>query len=368
MCLFCCCLLAFFFALFQLILCGYVWSLQLSDNKPERGSCDNTDDEKEEAEELANEANMSLPELMAKYGEAFDNEEDGEDTDKTRQAKKHLKALAQKVGYSIDFGLDDDEEEADQEDGEGKEKKEGESEASEAAGQCNGSEAESSGGRRGRKARKPSKAQAGPVNVSPSDDTAAATAKEAGSNKATPGKDSKVPEAEEERAGEGDVEEDSDEDSSDSDYQQAEKESSDDDDEDEDDDDNDEEDGEKDEEVEEDADEDDDNDEDSEEEEDNMEDSIVSGEMDDEEDFPVGVGKSSGSTAVAALLVDDQLIVANTGDSRCVLCRNGTAVAMSEDHQPENEEERKRIERAGGTVSEYGRVNNGLNMSRAIGK
>ncbi|RWS03138.1 putative protein phosphatase-like protein [Dinothrombium tinctorium] len=78
-------------------------------------------------------------------------------------------------------------------------------------------------------------------------------------------------------------------------------------------------------------------------------------------------GKESGCTAVVALLRGNQLYVANAGDSRCVLCRNGKAVDMSVDHKPEDELERQRIEKAGGEVTSDGRVNGGLNLSRAIG-
>jgi protein phosphatase 1G len=40
-------------------------------------------------------------------------------------------------------------------------------------------------------------------------------------------------------------------------------------------------------------------------------------------------GSSSGCTAVVTLLRDKQLFVANAGDSRCVLCRDGRAIEMS---------------------------------------
>lgn len=75
----------------------------------------------------------------------------------------------------------------------------------------------------------------------------------------------------------------------------------------------------------------------------------------------------SGCTAVVALLRDRELVVANAGDSRCVLCHEGKAVDLSIDHKPEDEEEKQRIEAAGGKVTGDGRVNGGLNLSRAIG-
>ncbi|KAF7273897.1 putative protein phosphatase CG10417 [Rhynchophorus ferrugineus] len=78
-------------------------------------------------------------------------------------------------------------------------------------------------------------------------------------------------------------------------------------------------------------------------------------------------GSSSGCTAVVALLKGTELFVANAGDSRCIICRNGQAVEMSFDHKPEDEPERSRIIKAGGKVTGDGRVNGGLNLSRAIG-
>ena len=38
----------------------------------------------------------------------------------------------------------------------------------------------------------------------------------------------------------------------------------------------------------------------------------------------------SGTTACVALFTPTQLVVANTGDSRAVLCRRGRAMRMSE--------------------------------------
>lgn len=78
-------------------------------------------------------------------------------------------------------------------------------------------------------------------------------------------------------------------------------------------------------------------------------------------------GSDSGCTACVVLLHKNHLVVANAGDSRCVLCRNGKAVDLSFDHKPEDDPERTRIEKAGGKVTADGRVNGGLNLSRAIG-
>ncbi|XP_044248655.1 probable protein phosphatase CG10417 [Drosophila takahashii] len=78
-------------------------------------------------------------------------------------------------------------------------------------------------------------------------------------------------------------------------------------------------------------------------------------------------GKDSGCTAVVCLLHGRDLYVANAGDSRCVISRNGKAIEMSLDHKPEDEEEASRIIRAGGRVTLDGRVNGGLNLSRALG-
>ena len=79
-------------------------------------------------------------------------------------------------------------------------------------------------------------------------------------------------------------------------------------------------------------------------------------------------GYDSGCTAVVALIRDRDLYVANAGDSRCVLCRGGKAVDLSVDHKPEDDEELARIKKAGGMVSFDGRVNGGLNLSRALGE
>ena len=77
-------------------------------------------------------------------------------------------------------------------------------------------------------------------------------------------------------------------------------------------------------------------------------------------------GPQAGCTAVCAMVLGNHLVVANAGDSRCVLSRNGTAIALTEDHKPTNDEEFDRICKAGGFVAD-GRVNGSLNLSRALG-
>uniref|UniRef100_A0A0E0F735 protein-serine/threonine phosphatase n=1 Tax=Oryza meridionalis TaxID=40149 RepID=A0A0E0F735_9ORYZ len=110
----------------------------------------------------------------------------------------------------------------------------------------------------------------------------------------------------------------------------------------------------------------------------------------------------SGSTAAVILIVDGQIIAANVGDSKAFLCseshdsyhqkrkrrrkrnsnnRDDFALAnydgpfynvkeLTKDHHPDREDERSRVEAAGGYVLEWAgvhRVNGELALSRAIG-
>lgn len=77
----------------------------------------------------------------------------------------------------------------------------------------------------------------------------------------------------------------------------------------------------------------------------------------------------SGSTAVVALVGGGHVAVANCGDSRAVLCRNGRGVPLSFDHKPERPDEMRRVESLGGQVVFWNgyRVLGVLAMSRAIG-
>lgn len=76
----------------------------------------------------------------------------------------------------------------------------------------------------------------------------------------------------------------------------------------------------------------------------------------------------AGCTAVVAFKRGNMLYVANAGDSRAVLCRaDGVALPLSEDHKPNQPRELARIHAAGGFVTQIGRVNGNLNLSRSLG-
>lgn len=79
--------------------------------------------------------------------------------------------------------------------------------------------------------------------------------------------------------------------------------------------------------------------------------------------------QTQGCTAVVALVKDGKITVANAGDSRAVLARDGKAFALSDDHKPHRPDEKARIENLGGKVVHYGvpRVQGDLAVSRALG-
>lgn len=75
----------------------------------------------------------------------------------------------------------------------------------------------------------------------------------------------------------------------------------------------------------------------------------------------------AGCTANVVLVTKTHVYCANAGDSRAYLCtKSGDVISLSTDHKPDVEAERIRIQNAGGYVSE-GRVNDNLNLTRAIG-
>jgi len=82
---------------------------------------------------------------------------------------------------------------------------------------------------------------------------------------------------------------------------------------------------------------------------------------------------AAGCTACSAIITPTEIYVGNSGDSRAVLARKPKTaggkfrcIPMSEDHKPDNAEEKARIEKAGGFV-EDNRVKGVLNLSRSIG-
>lgn len=81
------------------------------------------------------------------------------------------------------------------------------------------------------------------------------------------------------------------------------------------------------------------------------------------------IANYTGCTATVVLITKDDYYCANAGDSRTVLGRSSgvkKCEPLSEDHKPDNEAEKARIEAAGGFVEEN-RVNGSLNLSRSIG-
>lgn len=74
-----------------------------------------------------------------------------------------------------------------------------------------------------------------------------------------------------------------------------------------------------------------------------------------------------GTTAIVATVIAGRyVVVANTGDLRCIMSVNGSAKTLSFDHKPSTMGERVRIENSGGYVM-CGRVNEVLALSRAFG-
>lgn len=75
---------------------------------------------------------------------------------------------------------------------------------------------------------------------------------------------------------------------------------------------------------------------------------------------------SAGTTALTALILERNMLIANAGDSRAVLGKRGRAVELSRDHKPNCTSERLRIEKLGGAVYD-GYLNGQLSVARALG-
>jgi protein phosphatase 2C family protein 2/3 len=88
----------------------------------------------------------------------------------------------------------------------------------------------------------------------------------------------------------------------------------------------------------------------------------------------LGEGRSAGAAALALLVHDHVLYVANAGDCRAVLCEGGAAVPLSVDHTPALPRELERIQRHGvrvkhGRLRVTSRTGEGLslNVTRGFG-
>jgi len=77
---------------------------------------------------------------------------------------------------------------------------------------------------------------------------------------------------------------------------------------------------------------------------------------------------SAGCVGCVALIRGDSLHIANLGDCRAVLCRQGEMTALTVDHRPQdNDGERERLEGLGVEVSSDGYVHGRIGVSRAFG-
>ncbi|KAL6993350.1 protein-serine,threonine phosphatase [Sarracenia purpurea var. burkii] len=76
--------------------------------------------------------------------------------------------------------------------------------------------------------------------------------------------------------------------------------------------------------------------------------------------------RSSGTTALTALILGRTMLIANAGDSRAVLGKRGRAIELSKDHKPNCTSERLRIEKLGGVIYD-GYLNGQLSVARALG-
>lgn len=73
-----------------------------------------------------------------------------------------------------------------------------------------------------------------------------------------------------------------------------------------------------------------------------------------------------GCTANVIIIYKGKVYCANAGDSRAVVYSEKSYIPLSIDHKPEDTVESERIYKAGGFVVD-GRINGGLNLSRAFG-
>lgn len=83
----------------------------------------------------------------------------------------------------------------------------------------------------------------------------------------------------------------------------------------------------------------------------------------------VGDGGTTGTFSIIeydAINKKFHVVIANVGDSRTLVARDEKLIFATQDHKPQNQDERARIERCGGTVR-MNRVDGDLAVSRAFG-
>ncbi|SCL94147.1 protein phosphatase PPM1 [Plasmodium berghei] len=77
---------------------------------------------------------------------------------------------------------------------------------------------------------------------------------------------------------------------------------------------------------------------------------------------------SSGSTACVSVILNNMVYIANIGDSRCVLSKNGRAVVITVDHKASiNKKEEQRIINSGGILDQEGYLGGCLGVCRGFG-
>lgn len=104
-------------------------------------------------------------------------------------------------------------------------------------------------------------------------------------------------------------------------------------------------------------------------EEDEIEEAVKQGYLNTDSEF-LKEDFRGGSCCVTALIRKGNLVVSNAGDCRAVMSRGGVAEALTSDHRPSREDEKRRIESLGGYVDfchGIWRIQGSLAVSRGIG-
>eukprot|EP01063_Lacrimia_lanifica_P020410 TRINITY_DN27721_c0_g1_i1.p1 TRINITY_DN27721_c0_g1~~TRINITY_DN27721_c0_g1_i1.p1 ORF type:complete len:321 (+),score=99.19 TRINITY_DN27721_c0_g1_i1:165-1127(+) len=83
-------------------------------------------------------------------------------------------------------------------------------------------------------------------------------------------------------------------------------------------------------------------------------------------DIGAEAASTTGATCNVCVVGASEIVCANTGDCRAVLCRDGKAIPLSVDHNPNDPGETARIEKTGSKVLNN-RIDGMLNVSRAFG-